>query len=146
MLDSYSSQVFKSQVTIKFHQADPAGIMFFGHIFTLAHDTYEAFIQACGFPWKDWFLDHKYLIPIRHTECDFLRPFRAGETYQIEAELVEFSSSSFITQYQFTQNEHKHATVKMVHTCLDQKTFQKTEIPDAVRSALSRFHRKTSYA
>jgi YbgC/YbaW family acyl-CoA thioester hydrolase len=139
------SNIFNSSVTIKFHQADPAGIMFFGHVFTLAHDTYEAFIQACGFVWKDWFLDHKYLIPIRHTECDFLRPFRAGETYQIEAEVIEFSSSSFIMQYRFSKDQHKHAVVKMVHTCLDQKTFQKTELPATVKQSLERFHRKSDH-
>lgn len=140
------SDTYKSQVTVKFHQADPAGIMFFGHVFTLAHDTYEGFVQACGFQWKDWFLDHKYLIPIRHTECDFLRPFRAGETYQIEAEVIDFSSSSFVMQYQFTKEAQKHAIVKMVHTCLDQKTFQKSEIPETVRQSLAKFYRKPANA
>lgn len=144
------SSSYKSQVTIKFHQADPAGIMFFGHVFTLAHDTYEGFVQACGFQWKDWFLDHKYLTPIRHTECDFLRPFRAGETYQIEAQVIEFSSSSFVMEYLFTQDSakgaQKHALVKMVHTCLDQKTFRKTELPEAVRQSLSKFYRKSTHA
>lgn len=135
-------QPYKSEVNIKFHQADPAGIMFFGHVFTLAHDTYEGFIQACGFRWKDWFLDHKYLVPIRHTECDFMRPFRAGETYQVEAEVIEFSSSSFVMKYQFLKENASHAIVKMVHTCLDQKSFQKTAIPQSVREALSKFHRE----
>ena len=85
-----------------------------------------------------------------HTECDFLRPFRAGETYQIEAEVIEFSSSSFVMQYQFTQESekgaNKHALVKMVHTCLDQKTFQKTNLPENVRQSLSKFYRKSENA
>lgn len=140
------SDTFRTQVTIKFHQADPAGIMFFAHVFTLAHDTYEAFINACEINWKEWFVDHKYVTPIRHTECDFLRPFKAGETYEVSAQVIEFSSSSFIMNYQFSKDQNKHAVVKMVHTYLDQNTFQKAPLPDAVKNSLSKFYRKTSHA
>jgi YbgC/YbaW family acyl-CoA thioester hydrolase len=139
------SEVFKSKMTIKFHQADPAGIMYFAHIFTLAHDAYEAFVQACGFNWKEWFLDAQYVIPIRHTECDFLRPFKAGETYEISVQVIEFSSSSFKINYEFTKDNHKHAVVKMVHTCLDPKTFQKVALPEVVKSAFSKYLRKESH-
>ena len=145
MLETANS-AFRSNVTIKFHQADPAGIMFFGHVFTLAHDTYESFIQACGFPWKDWFMDHKFVIPIRHTECDFLRPFRAGESYDVNAEVIEFSSSSFVMRYEFSREKHKHAIVKMVHTCLDQKTFQKAPLAEEVKNALAKYYRKPTNA
>ena len=140
------SEIFKSEVSIKFHQADPAGIMYFAHIFTFAHDTYEAFIQACGFNWNEWFRDHKYIIPIRHTACDFLRPFKAGELYEIEAHVSEISSSSFTMNYEFIKDNHKHAIVKMVHTCLDQKTFQKTELPEIVRTSFAKYARKNPHA
>ncbi|MBC7421612.1 MAG: acyl-CoA thioesterase [Bdellovibrio sp.] len=138
------AEVYKSQANIKFHQADPAGIMFFANVFTLAHDAYEAFIQTCGFTWKEWFLDNKYLIPIRHTEADYLRPFLAGETYEIQVRVIEFSSSSFRLQYDFLQGAHKHAVVRMVHTCIDPKTFQKSNLPDVVKTKLQPFHHETT--
>jgi YbgC/YbaW family acyl-CoA thioester hydrolase len=134
------AQVYRSQATIKFHQADLAGIMFFAQVFTLAHDAYEAFIQACGFDWKEWFLENKYLIPIRHTEADYLRPFKAGETYQIEVIVTEFSTSSFQLQYSFSQASTKHAIVKMVHTCMDPKTLQKINLPENVKIKLQPFY------
>ncbi len=135
------SDTFKSQVTIKFHQADPAGMMYFAHLFSLAHDTYEALIRACGIDWNDWFIKQKYLLPIRHTECDFLRPFKAGETYKIEGQVIEFSKTSFVMEYQFFKEENKHAIVKMVHTCLDKNTFQKTELPETVKQSLQKFYK-----
>lgn len=138
------SEIFKYQVTIRFHQADPAGIMYFAHVFTLAHDTYEAFIQDCGFNWQQWFTSSEFLAPIRHTECDFIRPFKAGETYDVKVEVVEFSSSSFKISYEFSKNNSKHAVVKMVHTCLDQKTFQKIEIPERIKTAFSKYFKGSS--
>ncbi len=136
------AQVYQTHATVKYHQADPAGIMFFAQVFTIAHDAYEGFIQACGFSWKEWFLDNKYLVPIRHTESDYLRPFRAGETYQIDVSVIEFSSSSFKIQYSFLQGLHKHAVVKMVHTCIDPKTFQKVQLPENVKTKLQTFYQE----
>ena len=37
--------VYQKEVFIPFHLADPAGKLFFGHIFILYHEVYEAFIQ-----------------------------------------------------------------------------------------------------
>lgn len=130
------AQTYKTKATIQFHQADPAGIMFFGHVFTLAHNAYEEFIRACGFAWKDWFSEPKFLVPIRHTEADYLRPFRAGETYEIEARVIEISSSSFKIQYDFQQGLNKHATVKIVHTSIDPKTFQKNNLSSSIITGL----------
>ncbi len=138
------AEVYKTQVTIKFHQADPAGIMFFAHIMILAHDAYEGFVQACGFTWKEWFIDQKYLLPIRHSEADYLRPFKAGETYEIHVRVIDFSSSSFKLGYEFLQGPNKHAVVQLVHTCIDPKTFQKSTLPEILKLKLKPFYNETS--
>ncbi|MBC7743042.1 MAG: acyl-CoA thioesterase [Bdellovibrionaceae bacterium] len=137
------SEVYKSKMTVLFHQADPAGIMFFAHVFTLAHNAYEGFIQACGFDWKDWFAEPKFLVPIRHSEADYLRPFRAGESYEIEARVTEISSTSFKIHYDFLNGPHKHAVVQMVHTCIDPKTFQKSNLPEEVKLGLKTFYHQS---
>lgn len=131
------SETFKNQIQIKFHEADPAGIMYFANIFTLAHDTFELFIQKAGYSWAEWFKENRYMIPIRHAECDYLRPFRAGDVYEVNVVVSEFSTSSFKMQYTFKQNQNDHAVVRMVHTCLDGKTFKKTDLPSDVKQKLS---------
>jgi acyl-CoA thioesterase FadM len=89
------SETFQSRIQIKFHEADPAGIMYFANIFSLAHDTFELFIQKAGYTWAEWFKQTEYIIPIRHAECDYLRPFKAGDVYDVQAMVSEFSTSSF---------------------------------------------------
>lgn len=135
----FMTKIFKNQIQIKFHQADPAGIMYFAQIFTLAHDAFELFIQKAGFSWSEWFQENKYLIPIRHAESDFQRPFKAGDHYDVEAVVVQISTSSFQMQYTFKQHTHVHAVVKIVHTCLDKKSFQKIEIPGEIKTKLMPF-------
>lgn len=135
----FMTEIFKNQIQIKFHQADPAGIMYFAQIFTLAHDTFELFIQKAGYSWNEWFKENKYLIPIRHAESDFQRPFLAGNSYDVDVVVAQISRSSFQMQYTFKQGSNIHAVVKMVHTCLDKKSFQKIEIPGEMKSNLTPF-------
>ena len=133
------TDTFKNRIQIKFHQADPAGIMYFAQIFTLAHDSFELFIQNAGFSWTEWFKENKYLVPIRHAESSYERPFLAGDWYDIEVVIAHFSTSSFQMQYTFKQESVTHAVVKMIHTCLDKKSFKKIDIPAEIKSRLQPF-------
>jgi acyl-CoA thioesterase FadM len=127
---------FQKEFQLHFREADPAGIMFFGNIFSLAHDCFEDFIQAAGFTWKDWFHTKDYLIPIRHTESNYLKPFLPGDTYQIQASVSRMGNSSFQMKYVFKNKDVTHAQVTMTHTFLDARTKDKISVPDLVRTRL----------
>lgn len=59
------NKVFRTKKTLTFREADPAGIMFFGNVFAIAHDAFEEFIVAAGYTYQEWFGQTDYLIPIR---------------------------------------------------------------------------------
>jgi len=130
------NRVFRTTKTFTFREADPAGIMFFGNIFGVAHDAFEQFILDAGFTWQEWFLTKDYLIPIRHTEADYKAPFRPGQTYEVLVSVASFGETSFKMRYVFESQGHKHATVQMVHSVLDKKTQQKLTIPADIKSRL----------
>lgn len=130
-------KTYVREVQIRFHEADPAGILYFGNILTLAHDTFEDFIVEAGIPWKTWFKDCLYFVPIKYVESDFKAPFIPGEKYQVHTQVGSITESSFQMQYTFQQGEKVHAIVKMVHTFADMKTKQKTRMPDDVRQVLN---------
>ena len=127
------TKVFKTNVTATFREADPAQIMFFGNIFGWAHDTFEKWIIEAGYQWKDWFKNTEYMIPIRHTHADFSKPFYPGETYQIEARVKAFGSTSFTMKYVFLSPAGQHAVVEMVHVVLDGKTHKPIPVPEPIR-------------
>jgi YbgC/YbaW family acyl-CoA thioester hydrolase len=127
---------FEKEFQFRFREADPAGIGYFAHVFSFAHDAFEDFIQAAGFTWKEWFQTKEYLIPIRHAESDFQRPFLPGDRYQIRVSVGKLGDSSFQMKYQFRQGEHQHAEVRMTHVFLDARSKQKISVPDAVRNRL----------
>lgn len=130
---------FTRELRISFHEGDPAGILFFGHILTLSHSTFEEFLTKAGFSWREWFKNQDYLIPIRHTECDFLAPLYPGEYYMVDAFVAKLGQTSFQMKYLFRKDENIHAEVTMVHAFMDAKTKQKISIPHQVRERLKPF-------
>ena len=133
------AQKFVRNHQLKFREADPAQIMYFANVFSLAHDTFEEFIVAAGIPWNLWFKDYDYHVPIRHTEADFLAPFVPGVVYAIEAQVAHIGNSSFQMQYTFSDKSKRHAVVKMVHTFLDPKSHEKVAVPEKFRDKLAKY-------
>ncbi len=136
------SKTFKTYRKIKFHEADPAGIVFFANILTIAHETFELFIQDTGLSWKDWFQPKDYYVPIRHIECDYKIPFLAGQEYAITAAVSRIGETSFQMRYVFSQNSNTYAEVKMVHSLIDPVHKQKMQIPESLKKRLSPYYTK----
>jgi acyl-CoA thioester hydrolase/1,4-dihydroxy-2-naphthoyl-CoA hydrolase len=130
------SSKFKTQTRLKFRQADPAQMMYFANVFSLAHDAFEEFIVAAGYKWEDWFSDSLHMIPIRHAEADYKSPFIPGQLYEIAVTVASLGTTSFKMKYVFTQNNRLHATVTMVHSVLDPKTRQKIPLPTVMSERL----------
>jgi len=136
---SLAPKSYHKVVQIRFREGDPARILYFANLFSLAHDTFEDFIQANGFTWKEWFKDSPYLVPIRHAECDYQAPFLPGEHYEIHVSVAQFRETSLQMKYVFMKGEKTHAVVKMVHAFLDGQTKQKTRVPESIKSRLVPF-------
>lgn len=128
---------FKTQTRIKFRDADPAQIMYFANVFSLAHDAFEEFIVTAGYRYEEWFSKNDHMIPIRHTEADFKAPFIPGQTYEVTTSVASLGTTSFKMKYTFSQGRHLHATVLMVHAVLDPKTHQKMALPEIMKTRLS---------
>lgn len=138
------NQVFHTTKTITFRDSDPAGIMFFGNIFAFSHDAFEEFIVAAGYTYKEWFGQRDYLIPIRHTEADFLAPFFPGESYDVTVTVASIGETSFKMKYVFSKKAKSHAIVSMVHAVVDGKTMQKTALPTTMKTRLEKYLEKAN--
>lgn len=133
------TRTYKKSIQIRFRDADPARILYFGNLFNFAHDCFEDLIQDNGFTWNEWFKDPASIVPIRHAECDYRAPFLPGEHYEIHAVVAGFGETSLQMKYTFMQGEKVHAIVKMVHAFLDPKTKEKKAIPADVKDRLRPF-------
>jgi acyl-CoA thioesterase FadM len=140
-----SNSLFLFRTHVRFHQADPAGIMFFGHVGALAHDAYEGFVGSLGFTYSEWFENPEWAVPIRRTTCDYLRPMPAGLELTIVVGVEKIGETSFTLTYSFhgRDNVDRHdetfAKMQIVHSFIDKKTRAKFPIPSVVRGKLEAY-------
>lgn len=134
------NMTFGTTLFISFHQVDAAGVLFFGHAFTIAHQTFEQFItQQLQISWQDWFQNSNWIVPIIHTQASYRHPLTAGSNCQIKLEVTAIRHSSFQISYEFNQDCIPCCQIQTTHVFCDKKTKQKIDIPIQIREALDKY-------
>ena len=128
--------MYHYQTTIRLHQTDAAGVVFFSNLFVIAHDTYESFLES-HLPLNAILSDGVYIIPIVHAEADYLLPLALSEKISVELCLEQTGISSFDLGYVIKNSKMETVarlrTIHAVQLKEDQKT---VPIPDPLRNAL----------
>jgi len=123
---------------IRFHQADPAGVLFYSRVFELVNDAYEELVRVAGFHYDDHFGLQDYATPVVHLEVDYRRPMLAGERLRVELGVSRIGQSSFTLAFTVRGDEgHVRATGNVIHAFVQAATFTTIDIPEVVRSALA---------
>ncbi|MHC5121434.1 MAG: acyl-CoA thioesterase [Planctomycetota bacterium] len=90
--------MYTYQTTIRLHHTDAAGVVFFSHLFVIAHDAYETFLES-HLRLNAILSEGVYIIPIVHAEADYLLPLSLSEKIRVELCLEQKGSSSFDLGY-----------------------------------------------
>ncbi len=128
---------FTGYYTVKLHDVDAAGVVFFANIFRIAHDIYEQFLKQIGYTFRERFAAADFILPIAHAEADYLHPLQVGDVIEITAQPVDIGNSSFAMIYHLTDFDGKVlASVRTVHVAVDAKTFRTIRMPENFRKQL----------
>jgi acyl-CoA thioester hydrolase len=71
------------EVSIRFNEADPMGIVWHGHYIQYFEDGREAFGKEHGISYSQVY-EHGYTIPLVSISCDYKRPLRYGDKGIVE--------------------------------------------------------------
>ena len=131
---------FESNVTIRFEDADPAGIVFYPRAIALAHGVIEDLIRKTELGWHGWFENKGLAAPVRHAEADFLAPMHAGETLKARAwvEKLGQTSGTFAVEFLGHGGETR-ARIRTVHVLIDRATTKPVPLTPELRRALEPF-------
>ena len=125
--------LYRTNYRVPFHLADPAGVLFFGNIFSALHEVYERWAHETNM-WTEWYSAKWGLgYPIRHCEADYLKFLRCGEEFELKIQCVSLSESTFSLQGEFTQSGVVHARVLTVHTAIDLAKKEKATLTPIMR-------------
>ncbi|HSW40112.1 MAG TPA: thioesterase family protein [Acidobacteriota bacterium] len=126
------------QTTIRLHNTDAGGRLFFAEQFRLAHDAYESFMESAGYPFAALPADASFLIPIVHARADFLKPLFAGDRITIRMTAEKIGDTSFTLGYTFLRNGAEPVgTARTVHVLTDKKDGRKHSLVPQLREKLA---------
>ncbi len=121
---------------IHFHECDPAGIVYFGHVFTFCHEAYEELMRTGGQA-IETLLTGPCVYPLRHVEADYSAPMRMGDLVTIGITLGKLSERSFRVEFTVTSEQGVLlAKAAHVHVAVDRETMRPVAIPEALRGVL----------
>jgi YbgC/YbaW family acyl-CoA thioester hydrolase len=129
---------FEHRRRIHFHECDPAGIVYFGHVFTFCHEAYEELVRSGGQP-IETLLTSPCVYPLRHVEADYSSPLRLGDLITIGITLGKVSERSFRVEFTLTSEQGVLlAKAAHVHVAVDKATMRPVALPEPLRALLAR--------
>jgi len=122
--------IFEYRTTIKMHEVDAAGALFFANQFILMHDAYEAFLESRGLAMGSLIRQSSFRLPIVHAESDFKLPLSVGDAAIIALKIKHIGTTSFTVAYDiYTTKNELAGTGETVHVSIDRETGLKIPLP-----------------
>jgi acyl-CoA thioester hydrolase len=113
----------RTQVLVRFNEADPLGIVWHGHYIRYFEDGREAFGNKYGVGYLD-FYRKGYVVPIVSVQCDFKRSLKYGDTVTVETHFIPCDAAKIKFSYRLfnTVTQELVATGSSVQVFLDAKS------------------------
>lgn len=140
-----SPRFFEYVFRVPFHQVDRAGVVFFAHLFTHAHDAYERFMESLDSGLDRLVRESHCDLPIVHAAADYRLPLRHGMEVRVHMWVDRLGDTSFTTAYDFIgPGGGRYARLELVHCCTQQDGRRKTPVPMELRKQLQPYvHNKS---
>ncbi|MEM6254315.1 MAG: thioesterase family protein [Cyanobacteria bacterium P01_D01_bin.156] len=117
--------------TIRFHETDAAGVVYFANVLILCHEAYEASLVAAGVDVRIFFSGGSLAVPIVHSSVDFRRPLHCGDEVAIALQTTALDDATFEIRYALSTDQKSIATALTRHVCIDSASRQRQPIsPD----------------
>ncbi len=121
---------------INFYDCDPAGILFYGNIFSFCHSAYEEMISSFDLKLNYW-QNEEFVVPITSSNANYFAPLKTGDEVTIDVNVSELRKSSFELSYNCrNQSGDLCIEVKTVHVFIDKKSWKKKELSPAIKKKL----------
>ena len=133
---------FISHRRVEFRDTDAAGIAHFSRFFTWMEEAEHEAVRSVGMsvmPNDQTPIDLQVGWPRVSSTCDYFRPLRFEDEFQVAVSVTELSDKSVTYLFEFSHGPHAIAKGSMTAVCcrLVDGTIRSTPIPDVLRERLS---------
>jgi acyl-CoA thioester hydrolase len=90
--------ISKTEVLVRFNEADPLGIVWHGHYIRYFEDGREDFGRLYGIGYLDFF-SKGFVIPVVNVDCSFKKSLRYGDTVIVETSFIPCDAAKIKFSY-----------------------------------------------
>jgi 1,4-dihydroxy-2-naphthoyl-CoA hydrolase len=140
------SMPFTYARTIRFHDTDAAGVVYFANALVFCHEAYEESLIKADIQIDTFFGKSAIAIPIVQASVDFLRPMVCGDHIQINLTPHSLKTSEFEIRYEMYGETNPQVLLSNAYTrhiCIHAATRNRTEIPLSVQAWLKMWGQPT---
>jgi len=114
--------VCKTEIRVRFNEADPLGIVWHGHYIRYFEDGREDFGTRYGISYLDFF-NHGLVVPVVHVECSFKKSVRYGDMVTVETHFIPCEAAKIKFSYRLFNQKTRElvATGSSVQVFLDRE-------------------------
>ncbi len=112
----------RTEILIRFNEADPLGIVWHGHYIRYFEDAREAFGKQHNMGYMHFF-KQGVVVPIVHAECNYKKSVKFGETIWVEATFIPTDAAKIKFEYIiYNAANQVVATGSTIQVFLDKET------------------------
>jgi acyl-CoA thioesterase FadM len=130
---------FSSAYRIRFDDCDPAGIVFFGAWFGIAHGAVEDFLDHIGVPFAQLNGQRRVGTGMAHASADWFRPGLMGDRITLTPLVARIGGGSYALTVHAHRAQDELARLHLVTATTDLSTHRPIRIPDELRAALATY-------
>jgi 4-hydroxybenzoyl-CoA thioesterase len=128
--------VLRHQRLVRFHEVDPAGLVFFPHFMTYAHEAMEQLFGALDGGYSGLVVRRRIGLPAVAVRADFRAPLGYGDAANVETSVTRVGNRSLGLRYVFARASDSVLVAELHHTVVttDLTRMKSCPMPDDVRS------------
>lgn len=121
----FFNMVHKTEIAVRFNEADPLGIVWHGHYVRYFEDAREDFGKKYGISYLDFYRNN-LAVPVVAIQCDYKKPLRYGDTIIIQTTYVDTPAAKLNFEYEIYDAGHgmHMASGLSSQVFVDAKTFE----------------------
>jgi acyl-CoA thioester hydrolase len=133
-------ETFVHELRVRYGECDPQGIVFNANYLLYFDVAFtEMWREAVG-PWQAM-VERGVDAVVAETNLRFHSPARFDDELQLRVQIASLGRTALTTEIEVHRGEELLLAGWLRHVCVATETWSKTEIPEWVRSGLSRFAR-----
>lgn len=127
--------MFIYERAVAFHEVDAAGLVFFPHFLTYAHEAMDRLFAPLDGGYLALVTARRVGLPAVHVECDFVSPLAYGDVVRIETSVRRVGNRSLELRYRFVRARDGERAAELLHTVVttDLERLESCPMPEDVR-------------